>query len=471
MTSGEGAGFLLWKGYAMADRADQVFIDDRYGYLDSLGAGGMARVLLAHDTVLDREVAIKILREQYAEDPEFVERFRHEAQSAAALAHPAIVAIYDLGRSTDGTYYIAMEHVAGGTLKERLDREGRLTGVETASLGAQVADALEAAHRYGVIHRDIKPQNVLLTEKGEVRVADFGIARAASAVSGSRTSLVLGTASYMSPEQAAGETLGPQSDLYSLGVVLYEMLTGRLPFDAESPVAMAFKQVYEEPSPPAEAEPSVSEGMNALVMKLLAKNPADRYASAFEVSEELGLIRDGEAPLAAAPVHAAATAPDSDAATLPTAGGTTRRRQRFPFAMLGVAATLGLIALVFYLGLHEPRQPNTGRGAGEVTVPDLVGLEVPEARQVLDRAGLELGDVEEGGSGPPEGEILAQSPAPDATAERGGAVDVTVSSGEPPAGGIFGGSSGGGGSGGTGSDGSGFGPPGVGGDQYPGSED
>jgi eukaryotic-like serine/threonine-protein kinase len=441
----------------MADRADQVSIDDRYSYIDSLGAGGMARVVLAHDPVLDREVAIKVLREQYAEDPQFVERFRREAQSAAALAHPNIVSIYDLGRSSNGAYYIAMEHVPGGTLKQRLEREGRLSVVEAAAIGGQIADALDAAHRYGVVHRDIKPQNVLLTGKGEARVADFGIARAASVVAGSGTSLVLGTASYMSPEQAAGETLGPRSDLYSLGVVLYELLTGRLPFEAETPVALAFKQVYEEPVPPAEVEPSVSEGMNALVMKLLAKNPADRYESAAEVSGELERIQDGQAPVDANP-------PVPADATLPTAGGVPRRRQRFPLALLGVVATLALVALIFYLGLDETRQPDTGQ-AGNVAVPDLVGMQLPEAREALDEAGLELGAVQETASSSAlQGEILAQSPAPDVTVERGETVDVTVSSGSGS-----GGPAGGGGGGGSGGPGADFDAPGVGGNQYSGS--
>lgn len=443
----------------MADRADRVPIDDRYNYIDSLGAGGMARVILAHDPVLDRKVAIKVLRDHYAEDPEFLERFRNEAQSVAALAHPNIVSIYDLGRSADGAYYIAMEHVAGGTLKERLEREERLSEAETAALGAQISAALEAAHRHGIIHRDIKPQNVLLTEKGEVRVADFGIARAASVAGGSGTSLVLGTASYMSPEQAAGEALGPRSDLYSLGVVLYEMLTGRLPFESETPVALAFKQVYEQPVPPAEIEPTVSKGVNALVMKLLAKNPADRYESATEVSEELERIRDGGTPVAA-------EEPSLLGASLPTSGGVPRRRQRFPFALLGVAATMVLVALVFYLDLNEPRQQDTGQAAN-VAVPDLVGLTLPEARETLDEAGLELGTVDESASGEPEGEILAQSPAPETVVERGEAVDVTVSVGAGPggpSGGSFGGDPGGGSGAGFGSPGAGA--PGVDEDQY-----
>ncbi len=435
----------------MADRAHQVFIDDRYSYIDPLGSGGMARVLLAHDTVLERDVAIKILHQHYAEDPEFVERFRNEAQSAAALSHPNIVAICDLGRAEDETYYIAMEHVSGGTLKELMNRSGRLPAEEVASLGAQIADALGAAHLRGVIHRDIKPQNVLLTEKGEAKVADFGIARAVSPMSESRTSLVLGTSSYMSPEQAEGKPLGPQSDLYSLGVVLYEMLTGGLPFEAETPVAMALKQVSEAPRPPAEIEPSVSGGMDALVMRLLAKKPADRHQSADELAGDLRLVRGGGVP-DFPPAVVAPTGdhtPEEGTVDLPTSGGVPRRRQRFPLAILGVLAALGLMAWALSEGLREPPS-----ASGQVEVPELAGMQLTEARGSLEASGLSLGATStDPGSGAPQGEIVSQSPAAGDAVENGSPVDVTVSSGGN--GGDGGGGSGGGdsgsGSGGTGS--------------------
>ena len=212
-------------------------IDGRYVVERPLGGGGMAQVYLAHDEVLDRDVALKILRDRYAEDEEFVERFRREARSAASLSHPNIVAVYDRGRTEDGAYFIAMEYAPGGTLKERIRREGALTPAAAVGVAGQIADALSAAHEKGVIHREIKPQNVLVTRSGDVKVTDFGIARATSSASSGATAegFVLGTADYMAPEQAKGEPVGPASDLYSLGVVLYEMLTGQLALRSGEP--------------------------------------------------------------------------------------------------------------------------------------------------------------------------------------------------------------------------------------------
>src|SRR3712207_7793275 len=191
----------------------------------------MADVYLAHDDILDRDVALKVMSSRYRGDEEFVERFKREAQSAAALSHPNIVSICDRGESEDGTYYIAMEYLPGGTLKDRIMSRGPLPPQIAAEVALQIAEALQAAHKRGVIHRDIKPHNILITESGDVKVTDFGIARAADATTVSHLGEILGTAKYMSPEQAMGEPVGPASDLYSLGVVLYEMLTGRVPFE------------------------------------------------------------------------------------------------------------------------------------------------------------------------------------------------------------------------------------------------
>ena len=267
-------------------------LGDRYLLSGLLGTGGMAEVFLAHDRMLDRDLALKVLKEHYAKDERFVRRFWKEAQSAAALNHPNVVQIYDQGRAEDGRYYIAMEHMTGGSLEDLILRRGPLGPSEAARLASQVAEALHAAHRRGIVHRDIKPQNVLLDEAGHAKVADFGIALAASRTSTSGTNLLFGTPSYMSPEQAMGERVGPESDLYSLGVVLYEMLTGTVPFAAEGALATAMKHLTELPLPPRKRNASVPEAMDALVMGLLTKDPKDRYPSAAQLIEDLRRTRE-----------------------------------------------------------------------------------------------------------------------------------------------------------------------------------
>ena len=265
----------------------QQLVDNRYRLLKPLGSGGMADVFLAHDDILDRDVALKVMSTRYASDEEFVERFKREAQSAAALSHPNIVSIFDRGESEDGTYYIAMEYLPGGTLKDRILKRGALPAHTAAAVALQMAEALRAAHERDVIHRDIKPHNILVTGSGDVKVTDFGIARAASSSTMTRTGHILGTAHYISPEQAMGEHVGPASDLYSLGVVLYEMLTGELPFDADTPIGIAMKHVNGHVRPPQELNPSVPDGINAITLRLLAKNPEDRYGSDAELIDDL----------------------------------------------------------------------------------------------------------------------------------------------------------------------------------------
>jgi eukaryotic-like serine/threonine-protein kinase len=267
---------------------------DRYLLSGLLGTGGMAEVFLAHDRMLDRDLALKVLKEHYAKDERFVRRFWREAQSAAALNHPNVVHIYDQGRAEDGRYYIAMEHVPGGSLEDLILRRGPIAPAEAARLASQVAEALHAAHARGIVHRDIKPQNVLIGEGGDAKVADFGIALAASRSYISGTNLLFGTPSYMSPEQAMGERVGPESDLYSLGVVLYEMLTATVPFTAEGPLATAMKHLTEPPLSPRKCNASVPVAMDTLVMGLLSKDPEERYPpSAAQLIDDLRRAREG----------------------------------------------------------------------------------------------------------------------------------------------------------------------------------
>ena len=399
----------------------------------------MAKVHLARDNVLDRDVALKVMREEFADEEGFVERFRREAKNAASLTHPSIVQIYDQGRSEDGTYYIAMEYVPGGTLKERIAEEGPLDPGEAAGIASRVAEALRAAHERDIVHRDIKPHNVLLSASGETKVADFGIARAASSKTITETNLVLGTAAYMSPEQINGEHVGPASDLYSLGVVLYEMLTGEPPYRADDPIATAMQHLERPPPHPRDASPAVPEDLDALTARLLAKDPAARYASAADLAEDLRRVRDGLSPVAVGPAdretarmrqddERARTAPTAVApgeGSMPPASPAPRRRALLPLAALLLGAVLlGGMAWALSRGLSGQD------GAERVEVPDVVGAPLDQAKNRLDGAGLTPGSQDKAPSGEfAEGEVIEQDPAAGTEAERNAAVDLTVSTG------------------------------------------
>lgn len=405
----------------------ETVVHGRYSILRTLGGGGMARVYLAHDEVLGRDVAIKILRDQYAEDVEFAERFKREARSAASLSHPNIVSVYDRGVAEDGTSYIAMEHVPGGSLKERISQEGVLDTAEAASVALQITEALEEAHGRGVIHRDIKPHNVLLTSTGDVKVADFGIARAAAHTSISQTSLVLGTASYMSPEQALGESVDPRSDLYSLGVVLYEMLTGELPYTADNPVAVSMKHVNESLRPPREINPEIPESMDAVVTKLLSKDPEDRYRGATELGEDLRRVRDGLSPLAVGPVDAGTKPTRVEARqTIPPPPVPSRRGRRRSTPRV-LAAALLLLALLG--GLGWALSQNGGGGAPTAEVPQVEGMSQEQAQQELQNAGFQVEAQQQESSAGEAGTVLDQSPGGGSQAEENSLVTINVGSG------------------------------------------
>ncbi|MEZ5142966.1 MAG: Stk1 family PASTA domain-containing Ser/Thr kinase [Acidimicrobiales bacterium] len=292
----------------MSQQGATVF-NDRYELHRKLARGGMSDVYLARDLLLDRPVAVKVLFPEYAKEETFVERFRREAQAAANLSHPSIVAIYDWGQQA-GTYFIVMEYIEGRSLAEILRTEGPLHPTRAAEIGADVAAALGFAHRNGVVHRDVKPGNVMIGPQGQVKVADFGIAQAVAGGLSSltQTGSVMGTATYFSPEQAQGKTVDPRSDLYSLGCVLYEMVTAQPPFTGDTPVAIAYKHVQEPPSPPSTTGIAVPAALEAIIMTLLRKSPAERYASAEDLRADLRRFLEGEPVEAMAGLGAPATA-------------------------------------------------------------------------------------------------------------------------------------------------------------------
>src|SRR3954469_16862225 len=281
----------------MADEQTDVY-GGRYELHRRIARGGMADVFLARDSLLDRPVALKVLFPEFATDRAFVERFRREAQAAANLSHPNIVSVYDWGEE-GGTYFIVMEYVEGRSLAQILRDEGPLLPDRAADVTIDIASALGFAHRHGVIHRDVKPGNVLISPSGQVKVTEFGIARAVTTQENlTQTGTVMGTATYFSPEQARGEQVDPRSDVYSLGVVLYEMLTGKPPFTGENPVSVAYKHVQETPEPPRQRNPAIPTALEAIALKALAKNPPTPTPSAEDMAADIRRFRDGRDVLA-----------------------------------------------------------------------------------------------------------------------------------------------------------------------------
>ena len=287
----------------MTEIAADTIIDSRYRVLEKIGAGGMADVYCAEDMHLGRKVAVKLLHSRFAQDQEFVERFRREASSAAGLQHPNVVGVYDRGEFDD-TYYIAMEYCEGESLKQVITREAPLDPARAITITKQILVATRFAHRRNVIHRDLKPHNVILDEEQNVKVTDFGIARA-GASDITEVGAIMGTAQYLSPEQAQGKPVTEESDLYSVGVVLYELLTGRAPFEGDSPVAVALQHVNEPAPSPRELEPAVPPELEAVVMKALAKDPAERYRDADSFIKALEAV---EVRLRQGPVDTESTA-------------------------------------------------------------------------------------------------------------------------------------------------------------------
>src|SRR4051812_8466082 len=374
--------------------ATRVFAN-RYELGDEIGRGGMADVYLAHDRLLDRRVAVKVLLREFASDATNVERFRREAQAAARLNHPHIVAVYDWGEEDD-TSFIVMEYVPGQTLSEILQTYGRLGASDAAGMAAEIADALSFAHAHGVVHRDVKPGNVLVTPQGQVKVTDFGIARAETSEPLTKTGAVLGTATYFSPEQAQGFPLDGRSDVYALGVVLYEMVTGVAPFTASTPVSIAYKHVRETPAPPSSIVPELAGAMDDIVLTAMAKDVDERYQSAQDMRADLLRFERGR-PLVAAPVTAAFAAPTSVHVPAPVAAAPVaaaaaplaapaRRGRWGPVVVIAIALALLVGLIVFLLAGSDFGEGDNAAPTFEV--PSVVNMNYAQAEATLTTAGF-----------------------------------------------------------------------------------
>ena len=416
----------------------------RYELTAHVARGGMADVFEATDRMLDRQVAVKILHQQYAETDTFVARFRKEAQAAANLSHPNIVSIYDWGEEEDGTYFIVMELVKGRSLRDVVKSERRLLPRRAAEIATEVASALEVAHRNRVIHRDIKPGNILLAENGTVKVTDFGVARAwDDSQDLTKTGAVIGTATYFSPEQARGEPADERSDLYCLGVVLYEMLVGRPPFSGETSISVAYQHVAAEVPPPSRLNPDVPLELENIVMRSLAKDPARRYSSVADLRRDLLLFLQGVPPRPATPAkppHAHGQAirrPDLPPPTVPPdevyrrVHATPRRPSQLPFIITSIALAAGVVFGVYVLlnsFSSEPPEPSAVTQVTTIEVPDVVGIQQDEARQMLQGAGFRVTPVEEPDAEAP-GIVIRTDPEAGESANDSSFVEMVVSSG------------------------------------------
>jgi serine/threonine-protein kinase len=438
------------------DTLINTLFDGRYRIVRKLGSGGMANVYLAEDEDLGRRVAIKILNERYANDDLFIERFRREAKSAAALSHPNIVSVYDRGEA-EGTYYIAMEVIEGRSLKELIMTRGPLPIAQALSYTHEILEALRFAHRHGIIHRDIKPHNILIGER--LKVTDFGIARAGASQM-TEAGSIMGTAQYLSPEQARGAPVTASSDLYSAAIVLYEMLTGKVPFTGDSAIEIAMKHLNDPPKPPSKIRPEIPEELDAVVLRALAKNPEDRYQTAEEFSEDLHRV---EAGLPLAPeTSEAATALLTGAAFMGGGGSTevlagtavttpgsppppTTRRPPPPYGpgyydeppkkrrrWAPWLLVLLLLAAAGIAGWYVFSQIQDQLAANEpVAVPNVVGLKEEAAVTLIQNAGLEPDVQRAANADVAKDRVFDQNPNPGNRIQKGDRVTLLVSTGPP----------------------------------------
>ena len=418
-----------------------ILLDNRYRIVDKIGVGGMADVYLGEDTLLGRQVAIKVLHANFANDDEFVTRFKREAQAAGKLNHPNIVNMYDVGFDQD-LHYIIMEYVDGETLKEYITRHGRLSIDEAVKFTIAIAEGLEHAHTMGIVHCDIKPHNVIITRTGRVKVTDFGIARAMNATNTVMyTNSILGSAHYLSPEQASGKPVDGNTDIYSLGVVLYEMLTGRVPFEGETPIAVALKHVREKVAPPTRYNPSIPPLLEAVVLKALSKNPADRFDSISDMISDLRLSQgftmgktQRHEPYDFATQMIPAVDPEAmeDFSTIQE----ERKDEGQKKSMLSKIASIpqkyivlgaAVIFLVAFLGAflsYGNFWSNT-----TVDVPNVVGKQVSVAKNILEDKHLRVSTSEVTNPDVPAGQVISQTPGAGEKVKEQRTIHLVVSKG------------------------------------------
>ena len=425
---------------------DKKVFGERYKITERIGIGGMAEVFKAQDSTLGRTVAVKVMLPQYAADRTFAARFRQEAQAAANLTSPYIVNIYDWGQD-DGMYYIVMEYVRGTDLKSAIQGRGSIHPRKVAEIGSQVCSALSVAHSYNIIHRDIKSANIMVQTDGNVKVMDFGIAQAGNSDM-TQDSNVLGTAHYVSPEQAQGKPLAGTSDLYSLGVVMYEACTGQLPFDGPDAVSVAMKQVSEQPAPPRAINSAIDADLEAIILKAMAKDPHERYATANEMKQALDDYLSGRGSAAATTVMSAAATGgaagatrvigpvDGDDAAIHSnsydAGSSRGASNKKNSKGKIIAAAVVVVALIAaFIGAYSALSCSSSSQAEQVIVPDVTGKTLEEATSILQQSGLDVGEVSYQASETVDKDlVIYQDPQLNESLDKGGKVNITISSGK-----------------------------------------
>ena len=437
-----------------------IILDNRYKIIDKIGVGGMADVYKGQDSLLGRAVAIKILHANFANDDEFVTRFKREAQAAGKLNHPNIVNMYDVGYD-QGLHYIVMEYVEGETLKEYIVRSKKLAIDEAVKIAIAIGEGLEHAHAMGIVHCDIKPHNVMITSNGRVKVADFGIARAMNATNTVMyTNSIMGSAHYLSPEQASGKPVDGNTDIYSLGVVLYEMLTGRVPFEGDTPIAVALKHVREKLTPPTRYNPSIPSMLESVVVKALSKKTEDRFGSISDMISDLRLSQGfnmGKSSRQVPYDFATQMIPTVDANPFENdieeenskKSGILGFIAKIPqkYIILGAAVIFVVAFLGAFLSfgnfwsnttvevpnvVEKVKEQRTihlvvSKGVGDITVPDLSGMTVEQAKARLKEIGLVIGKISTGNNqDKPDAVIISQSPSGDSKVTKGTTIDITI---------------------------------------------